>query len=162
MRRRGARPLLAIAALCVLAATLATARGQAPPGADRLCDGGSSKVLKSGRWTTVEKPEGLSKITAHAVGGDSGKLMLVTDGHTVMRSTDRGCTWKGVYSVQSPSVEDTPLDGLLPEVSRLLIPTGSSRVILVMEGVGRTVGSKVLVSNDAGAEGSFKESQGVP
>ena len=162
MRRRLARPILAIAALCVLAVSLATARGQAPPGADRLCDGGSSKVLRSGKWTTVEKPEGLSKITAHAVGGESGKLMLVTDGNTVMRSTDRGCTWKTVYTVETPSVEDTPVDGLLPEVSRMLIPTESSRVVLVLEGVARAVGAKVLVSDEAGAEGTYKEATGVP
>jgi hypothetical protein len=162
MSRRLARPLLAIVALCVLAVSLAPARGQAPPGADRLCDGGSGKVLRSGKWTTVEKPEGLSKITAHAVGGDSAKLMLVTDGHTVMRSTDRGCSWKTVYTVASPSAEDTPLDGVLPEISRMLIPTGSSRVILVLDGLVKTVGAQVLVSDKAGDEGSFVEAQGVP
>lgn len=162
MRRRALRPLLVIAALCVLAASLATARGQAPPGSDRLCDGGSDRVLQKGPWTTVEKPEGLAKITAHAVGGDTGKLMLATDGHTVMRSTDRGCSWKPVYTVETPSVEDTPADGLLPEVSRMLIPTGSSRVILVLEGVGRAFGSRVLFSDDGGAAGSFEEAEGVP
>jgi hypothetical protein len=158
-----ARPLLAVVAMVIMAVSLAPARGQAPPGADRLCDGGSNKVLRKGKWTTVEKPEALSKITAHAVGGESGKLILVTDGHTVMRSTDRGCSWNTVYTVPTPSVEDTPVvDGLLPEVARMLIPTGSSRAVLVLEGVAKAAGSKVLVSDAAGAEGSFKEATGVP
>ncbi len=161
MRRPG-RPLLVALALCGLAAWQAPARGEAPSGAERLCGGGSDKVLKKDNWTTVEKPEALSKITAHAVGGDSGELMLVTDGHTVMRSTDRGCSWKPVYTVLTPSVEDTPADGLLPEVARMLFPTGSSRAILVLEGVGRSAGARVLVSDAGGAEGSFQEAQGVP
>ena len=162
MRRRLTRPWAVAAALCALAVTLTPALGQAPPSADRLCDGGSAKVLRKGAWTTVEKPEGLGKITAHAVGGESAKVMLVTDGHTVMRSTDGGCSWKTVYTVATPSVEDTPVDGLLPEVSRMLIPTGSSRAILVLEGVARTVGAQVLVSDEAGAEGTFREAEGVP
>src|SRR3712207_8949447 len=37
-----------------------------------------------------------------------------------------------------------------------------SRVILALDGVGRAAGGKVLVSEEGGAEGTFKEAQGVP
>jgi len=146
----------------VLSFALAPARGQAPPGSDRLCEGGSDAVLKKGPWTTVEKPEGLPKITAHAVGGDAGKLILVTDGRVVMRSTDRGCSWATVYSVASPGAEETPVDGLVPEVARLLVPTASSRALMILQGVGGVAGSRVLHSAEGGEQGTWKEAAGLP
>ena len=158
MTRRLAVPLAAIALLGV---ALAPASGEAPTGADRLCDGGSDAVLKKGRWTMFAKPEELGRIVTHAE-ESGGEVLFVADSDRVMRSVDGGCSWKQVYEVAAPTGQGTPADGLVPRISRLTVVPDSGTVLLVVDGLARAAASQVLRSDEGGDEGSWKAVEGLP
>ena len=158
MNRRLAVPLAAIA---LLAASLAPADADAPTGAERLCGGGSDAVLKKGQWTWFARPEGLGRVIAHAEASNRAAL-FVTDGKTVMRSTDEGCSWQAVYEAAMPTGEGTPVDGLVPRISRLTTVPETMTVLMVVDGVAQAAGSQVLRSEELGAEGSWEPVEGLP
>ena len=158
LTRRLAVPLAAIALLGV---SLAPASGEAPTGADRLCDGGSDAVLKKERWTLFAKPKELERIVAHAEEPDAGAL-FVADSNRVMRSTDGGCSWNQVYEVADA---DRPGHARRRPGPSHLAPDGRARdrdrSARARRRRPRAAASQVLRSDEGGDEGSWKAVEGI-
>jgi photosystem II stability/assembly factor-like uncharacterized protein len=160
MSRRIVRPALAIGLLGLLVALatgLPSARGQ-DDSVERKCGPTRTDVVRDGSFTTVDVPKDMGRLKAFAAGGDNGAFLLATDGRKVFRSTNGGCNWEPTFSLENPPVPG--LEGVVSNVTALLVPEGGSRAILVLGGTGRALQSRILYSEDFGK--TFKESTGLP
>src|SRR3954468_13323391 len=148
--RRAAAPLaaLALALLTALAVLLADdAVGHYPLPPSQPC--GNDHVQVKFPWTTIKVPDGLDQITTQATGGSDGKDLLASDGRRVMHSPEGRCTWKGAYDVETAALPDSDA---LPRVAMTAYPKADSRTAFVLlDGVARAAGSRVLKSDDGGA-----------
>src|SRR3954468_23357832 len=158
--RRAAAPLaaLALALLTALAVLLADdAVGHYPLPPSQPC--GNDHVQVKFPWTTIKGPDGLDQITTQATGGIDGKDLLASDGRRVMHSPDGGCTWKDSFDVETAALPDSDA---LPRVAMTAYPKADSRTAFVLlDGVARAAGSRVLKSDDGGA--TFTQvTDGVP
>lgn len=121
-----------------------------------------SRQTISGRWVTVAGPsfgrrpgEPRDPLVAHAVDPREPLRQFASDGRTIARSLDGGCTWTEVhYSVPpSPSVRinDT---GISDSILQLAVSEGGSRPGLVWALLGprdeAVAPLRVLVSEDGG------------
>ena len=148
------RRLLAGAAVLAVAGVAGVATGQSGPSGERVCPNGSDAVIRKGELTYIAKPSELDQIVAHA---GSGELLLASDGTTLMRSTDGGCSWSE-GSFEFP-LKGTGVEGL-PAVSRLLIPEGSSSALAVVDGIGKAALTRIYRSEDLGK--TWTEGAGLP
>lgn len=146
--RRVAVP--AIAAALVVPGNLAAAQ-----------QGGCPTVTVRGAWTTAALPA--DGITAYAVEPLDPQRIYVTNGTTLLRSTDGGCTWSEVFSVGSLPGPDIPLTPLARikgiEVVRDRIPAPVH--LLVEEEAGPARRVHVLTSDDGGETWELRDS-GLP
>src|SRR5687768_17195554 len=87
---RATRKLVAVMTVVSLLTPLAAARGAAPCGA------------VSDSWTTLAGPRfpaGSQTITDLAIDARAPSRLYVTNGTSVMRSVDGGCSWQHSYTV---------------------------------------------------------------
>ena len=143
--RRAAAPAAA-AALALAALGLGSGAGAAAP-----CE----PVTQRDAWRTIKSPFGTEHLAAVAAGGANGDLLLASDGKSVKRSEDGGCKWEDSYEVEGA----TGVEGL-PRVASLLLPEGGGPALMVLDGVGRAGGSRVLVSANGGED--WGEADGLP
>jgi hypothetical protein len=157
-------------AVVALAGPLALVAGGAdalPP--TRCADG--SAVSRTGDWEAVRgpaftvRPGGRGQaVTAYAVHPVRPQVRFATNGTSVERTDDAGCTWREVYALPDvPSEEDT-LAVATAEVQELVVPAdprGADRLVVVLrDGNG---GPRVVVSDDGGRDDLFKDrSAGLP
>lgn len=136
-------PARALLAAALLAAAVPTHAGAAPTGAcpDRV-------TSTADGWTRVEGPRfavGLTRITAYAVASDAKKTTIVTNGSTVMRTTDGGCSWGSVFTVPETPSAEYPFDR--DSATILDVVAARKRVYAL---VRTAAGPRVLVSSDNG------------
>ena len=154
-----------VAALLALAVALGDsavppASGHTPGPPASLCPD-SRNVVTRGDWQVIAKPEELERVTAHAVGGVDGRTVLATDGKVVMRSRDGGCTWKEVWSVETAALPGESAE--TPHVAQLVYPDpGSERAVMVVDGIGQSLGSRLFLSEKNGDEGTWAMAEGLP
>src|SRR3954447_14704658 len=146
MRRllTGAAGLTAV----VAAFTTQLAGAHYPPGPQKPCPGATDAVQVHEGWSEIKAPPGMERLTAQAAGDVDGRLVLASDGRLVMRSDDAGCTWKPSYDVGADDVGD---QHVLPRVAQLAFPAGGRTALMVIDGLARSAGSKLLRSEDGGA-----------
>src|SRR5436305_9045498 len=89
----------------LLAAVLSAAVGGWTPTQVGAAQCGSTQPAL-GRWTGVDLPPtpsvpkvGASAVLAAAVVGHDSSVLLATDGVSVYRSTDGGCSWRTTYTL---------------------------------------------------------------
>lgn len=145
-----ARWLLAVSALAVAAAG-APAVAAAPS-----CPSGAFRVSK--RWVETDLPK-FPRATAvpndrvmthYAADVSAPGRLFVTDGETVFRSTDYGCTWKQVYQV---AVRSAAMNGTTTQTHSIqgVLAPGGNRVYLVhATGWSFDGAQELLVSTDGG------------
>ena len=162
------RLVAAAAALAVAGPLGLLAALGAPPTPTRCAD--ASAVTRAGDWEAVRgpsftvRPGGRGQaITAFAVHPTEPRTRYATNGTSVERSDDGGCTWREVYALPDvPSEEDT-LAASTAEVLELVAPTdprGADRLLLlVRDGNG---GPRVLLSPDGGGQPFRDRSAGLP
>lgn len=162
--------LAAAAAVVALAGPLALVSfGQDALPATRCAD--RAAVERLGDWEAVrgpafvQRPAGQGQdVTAYAVHPVRPQVRFATNGTSVERTDDGGCTWREVYALPDvPSEEDT-LAAATSEVQELVVPTdprGADRLVLLLrDGNG---GPRVMVSEDGGRAQPFRDrSQGLP
>jgi hypothetical protein len=127
MRPGTVRRILAVGLVAGLALAL-EAWGVLP----RVTDGASAlpscgiagRVVSEGEWTVISPPWG-DRTGLFAVNPVVFERIFATDGRTVMRSVDGGCTWQQVYDAARDESGDarTPSS---PPVSLPRLPVGSS------------------------------------
>jgi hypothetical protein len=127
-RRRAGRAATSVALLAALAAGLLT---PAAAQTARSCDG----VDVAGAWATIETP---AVVTAFAL-GPAG--ILVTDGQSVYRSDDGGCSWRGLLTL--PGTPSARFPFVTERITAIAAPTERD-VYLAL------TGPHVVVSRDAG------------
>jgi hypothetical protein len=148
----------AVVATLLLAVAAASGHGPGPPAS--LCPG-SNNVVSRGDWQIVAKPKELERVVTHAVGGVDGRTVLASDGRIVMRSTDGGCTWKQVFSIETAQLPGDSAE--TPHVAQLSYPNPASpRATMVLDGIGQSLGSRLMVSAKNGDEGSWEMASGLP
>lgn len=104
----------------------------------------------------------IARIKAFAAGGDNGSFLLATDGSKVVRSIDGGCKWELSYSVDTLELGDEQVEDQVPHVEDLYIPEDSALAFMIIDGVGKSAGSRLLRSEKGAIEGSWEESPGLP
>lgn len=136
-RRTGVAALAVAAVLAVLVAPF-EAPAEAQQAYPFACNGGD--VVTRGSWTVMPLPgfpsgAGGQQARHHAVAPDRPKTMFVTNGTSVLRTTDGGCAWNEVFrlgSGQSPYTAETA------QIVDVAIPHGGGdRIYLVVMEVGR-------------------------
>jgi hypothetical protein len=140
---RATRKLVALMVAVSLLTPLAAARGAAGCGVD------------SGNWTTIAAPRfpaGGQAITDLALDARTPSRFLVTNGTSVMRTTDGGCSWQHSYTLGDQG--DGPLDYTASDsrIVSLVASEAGGRVLLsVAQTAANQTRPHVLVSPDAGA-----------
>jgi hypothetical protein len=169
----GSRARVARLALASVAAVLLWPLAGTSPAADalpptRCADAGA--VSRVGDWESVRPPAFRavaggrgSAVTEIAVHPSRPQTRYASNGTTVERTDDGGCTWREVYALpEVPSEEDT-LSAATSEVVELVVPTdprAHDRLVLVLrDGNG---GPRVLTSVDGGVEPFRDRSEGLP
>jgi hypothetical protein len=152
--RQHAAVAATFAACAALAALTPAAGGHRPAGPTEPCGAGNPAVRAKGAWTTIQAPADLAgPITTHAAGGTDARYLLASDGATVQRSSDGGCTWQPSYDAAAdgiPGVGVVP--GVTPSVREVTYPSGSgTRGVLVLDGVGGELAARMLLTDDQGA-----------
>jgi hypothetical protein len=118
-----------------------------------------------GFWTTIPGPrfdKGPATISGLDIDAQSPNRMLVTNGALIMRSTDRGCSWKKVLDVTSGA----ELPGRISGDATVKTLASSERdgdlvFASVEERVGPVSRPHVVVSDDGGADWSYSDA-GLP
>jgi hypothetical protein len=131
----------------VLIVGLALAATLAPwtPGTPRAQGSDTCPVVEEGevgRWTrrtAPATPSGRDRITAHAVDPADPTRHLITDGVSVLRTTDDGCTWEPTFTLPDEPGTDLAASAATDRILDLVAhPTVTERVWAVVA-VGQTV-----------------------
>lgn len=172
---RRAAALTAAAGL-VLSAT-AGAASQDPdagrlPDAPRCADPGT--VSRIGAWASVRSPRFEQRplgqgqdVTSYVVSPHDQRRVFVTNGTSILRSLDAGCTWVEVYVLPPVATDEEPLSVAGTRLRDLRVPEdprGAARVLAVAQEVAGDEGGRphLLVSED-GTEDSFeRRDSGLP
>lgn len=154
MRLRLAAGLAAAGLLGASAAGLAAG----PPDVGRLPQTPACST-RVGAWASVaapdfaEQPLGQGQdVVSSVVSPHDARRVLVTNGTSVLRSTDAGCTWQEVYVLPAVRTDEQPLSVAGTRLRGLVVPEdprGADRVLLVAQEVGGA--PHVLASDDGGA-----------
>lgn len=139
---RAARKLVAFLTVVSLLTPLAVAHGAASCG------------VTSGNWTTIAGPRfpiGSQGIIDLAIDARSPSRFFVTNGTSVMRTTDGGCSWQHSYTLGE---QDAGAPTYTPANSRIVSLVASEsggRVLLsIAETLANQIRPHVVVSSDAG------------
>lgn len=128
------------------------------PNAFAIAAAGCGRVTTSGYWTTYDVPEfpGGGAITSFAIAPYQPNKMYATDGTTLKRTTDAGCNWENVYTVEGKTPLDGGFRGDAATIQSIEVPRSSAAsstvLLLVREDTGGAVRPHVLVSRTDGEE----------
>ena len=116
--------------------------------------GSSDCGTVSGNFTSVPGPRfaaGPQRITDLGVDARTPGRLFATNGTSVMRSTDGGCSWAPVYELGPRPEQGETYTAANARIVQLVVPESGGRVLLTIEEtlVNQTR-PHVLVSNDAG------------
>ncbi|TAL21666.1 MAG: hypothetical protein EPN99_07170 [Frankiales bacterium] len=162
--------LVAVVAAAALAGPLGVlaAAGQAPD-PTRCAD--EDAVTRIGSWEAVRAPAFTVRpggrgatVTTFAVHPAQPATRFATNGTSVERTDDGGCSWREVYALPDVPTEEDTLAVATAQVVELVVPLdprGDDRLVLVVrDGNG---GPRVLASEDGGREEPFRDrSEGLP
>jgi len=142
MYARAARRLVAFLTVVSLLTPFAPARGAAGCGD------------QSGDFTLLSGPRfsaGAQQITDLAIDARSSARFFVTNGTSVMRTTDGGCSWHTAYELGRESVEGHTYTASNARILKVVVPETGGRVLLsIAETVVNQTRPHVLVSTNAG------------
>lgn len=152
-------PLRRLTNLSVCAVLIATVL--APFGAARASCGS-----QEGFWRTVSGPNfkgGSQTITALGVDAQASNRMFVTNGAGVMRSEDRGCSWKEVYNLADEPTLQKPLAGS-STIKGIVIPErgGARMYLMVEEQAGPVSSPHVIVGSNGGNDWQLSDTGLAP
>ncbi|HVE75035.1 MAG TPA: hypothetical protein VNA30_08150 [Mycobacteriales bacterium] len=166
LRLRLLAPLAAVAVMGP-GAVLATAAPE-PDEVTRCAETGA--VSLEAEWEAIRGPQFAvrpggrgQQITAYAVHPATPERRFVTNGTSVERSDDAGCTWREVYALPDVPTDEDSLSAATSEVVELVIPhdpTSSGQLILVAR--NNSGGPRVLISPDGGLRPFQDRSNGLP
>ena len=139
---RAARKLVALLTVVSLLTPFTIARGAEGCG------------TSSGPWTVLAGPRfpaGTQTISDLAVDARSPSLFFVTNGVSVMRSTDGGCSWTESYTLGEQISPDQTFTPANARIESVVVPEAGGRALLsIAETVVNQERPHVLVSTDAG------------
>ena len=120
-------------------------------------------VTRVGAWASVrtpvftEQPLGQGQdVTSYVVSPHDQRRVFVTNGTSVLRTLDAGCTWTESYVLPTVKTDEQPLSVGGTRLSGLVVPEdprAANRVLLIAQEVGGA--PHLLVSQD-GSEDSFE------
>jgi hypothetical protein len=99
----------------------------AAPGASAA--GACSGVTSEGDWRSIAAPEfstGPQELKTYAVDPRRPTVMWVTNGATVMRSADGGCSWKESFKLELLPSLDVPISSALASITSIVVPEDAS------------------------------------
>lgn len=149
------------------------------PGA--VAAGACANVTPKGDWTSILAPSfstGPQTLTSYAVDPQRPQVIWVTNGKTVVRTADGGCTWKERFKLELLPSLDIPISSALATISSVVVPedpAADGEVFLLVEerldgsdpdGPGPLPGGiglrpHVVKSEDDGADWKAQD-QGLP
>ncbi|HYI44249.1 MAG TPA: vWA domain-containing protein [Actinomycetota bacterium] len=110
-------------------------------------------------WTVIAAPsfsQGPAAITAYAIDPQAADTIFATNGQTLMRTTDGGCKWTQVFSIELLPSLDKPVSAANATIKKIAIPDGAEKAgarsiyLAVEEAVGPAVRPHVVSSHDGG------------
>lgn len=109
----------------------------AAPGA--VAAGACANVTPNGDWTSILGPSystGPQTVTDFAVDPQRPQIIWVTNGKTVVRTADGGCTWKERFKLDLLPSLDVPISSALATISSVVVPedpASKAEVFLLVE-----------------------------
>ena len=111
--------------LSALVAGVALVATSAPVGAASECGARTStRTGTSGTWTTYNAPRfpGGGAVSTAAVDPLDGRRWWVTDGVTVLRSLDGGCSWSQTFALPAAPTQTVPASRTTDRIRVLAVP----------------------------------------
>ncbi|HVE63788.1 MAG TPA: hypothetical protein VNB94_08315 [Mycobacteriales bacterium] len=164
---RGRTAVLA-ALVTVLAVPIVTSQAQvaAPRCPDR------NQIVPVGgnvaRWEAIAKPRfdvGPQSMTTYAVQPTDPSIIYVTNGKTIMRTSNSGCTFDEVLELRPEGSGDVALSSLTTTITSLTLPERGSprRVLATAVEVDAGVGRPHVLRTDTGNNGTWQlADEGLP
>jgi hypothetical protein len=88
-------------------------------------------------------PSGLERITAHAVDPQDGRRHLVTDGLSILRTADDGCTWEPTFTLPAEVTATLPASATTDRILDVVVhPTAPERAWALI-GIGEEVADRL-------------------
>ena len=114
----------------------------------------SGAVHVAGRWAEIDLPHfpavsfsrAFRPLATYAVDQGRAGRLFVTDGDTVFRSADGGCTWKQVYQVAVRALSTESVQ----TVQAILAPGGDRVYLILVTGSGQDGRYELLASTNGG------------
>ena len=139
---RAARKLVAVAMVVSLLTPFASARGAAACG------------TTTGQFTTISGPRfpsGAQRIIDLALDARTPSRFFVTNGTSVMRTNDGGCSWQAVYKLGPQPANGQTYTASNARIVKVVVPEAGGRVLLsIAETLVNQTRPHVLVSDNAG------------
>ncbi len=159
------RAALLAAVVTVLAVPIVTSQAQvaAPRCPDR------NQIVPVGgnvaRWEAIAKPAfdvGPQTMTAYAVQPTDPSIIYVTNGKTVMRTSNSGCTFDEVLELRPEASGDVALSSATTTITSLALPERGSprRVIATAVEVDAGAGRPHVLRTDTGNNGTWEIADG--
>lgn len=168
------RRAAALTAAAVVALSVGAHAGPEDPDLDRLpeaprcADGGTT--VRAGAWAGVRTPEFAERplgqgqsVVSYVVSPHDSRRVFVTNGTSVLRSLDSGCTWTEIYVLPELKTDEEPLSVAGTRLRGLVIPEdprAAARVLLVAQEQGGA--PHVLVSEDGTPDSFERSDSGLP
>lgn len=149
-------------------ATAVLVGGFAVPGAGAA--GACSAVSTEGDWTTIEAPvfpgtAAPQDLKSYSIDAREPSRINVTNGQSVMKSEDGGCSWKVTFTLELLPTLDKPISSATATVQSIVMPEAagksSNAYLVIEERVGPVVRPHILASEDNGKSWELRD-QGLP
>ena len=149
------RAALALAIATVLAVPIVASQAQA-----RRCQVANRIVRVNNAWEAVLKPAfdvGPQTLTAYAVQPTNPEVIYVTNGKSVERSSDGGCTFDRVFELTPNGTGDTNLNSATTTITSITLPERGAprRVLLTAVEIEEGVGRPHVIRSDSGDNGTY-------
>jgi hypothetical protein len=131
-----------LAALLVMGALSTLPTATTPAAATDASTCPVTEVGGVGTWTRRPAPitpSGRNEITAHAVHPADPTRHLVTDGISILRTEDDGCSWDVAFSIPSDATLEMPIDTGTSRILDLVVHPASPTRAWAVVGVGHTL-----------------------
>jgi hypothetical protein len=88
-------------------------------------------------------PSGLERITAHAVDPQDGRRHLVTDGLSILRTADDGCTWEPTFTLPKEVTATLPASAITDRILDVVVHPAAPERAWALVGIGEEVADQL-------------------
>jgi hypothetical protein len=139
MRITGSRSLTVVLGLALLGSLAPWAHDLSSARTDTCPQVEDGELARWTRRAAPSTPSGRDRITAHAVNPTDPTHHLITDGVSILRSTDDGCTWESTFTLPDEPTPTLPTSAETDRVLELVAHPAAPERMWAIVAVGQAV-----------------------